>query len=220
MRPEYGKVSSAGSTICTTWPCAPLADSCASVARTSAIGLQKSDSTTISASGDGANDGGRLARSVGSCTIAFGHPVDARCGCRSAASGPACRRARRLRPAPRRARRRPPARGRAWSRCASGDAERHRGRAVGPEPDRVRGLPFLLAHVEMVVAGGAAPVDAARRLARDEAAELPEVLARAGAAAAVQAVDDGGGDRGAPRGSGAAWSRRACGPRRSRAASP
>ena len=38
----------------------------------------------------------------------------ARCGCRSAASGPACRRARRPAPGPRRARRRSPACGRAW----------------------------------------------------------------------------------------------------------
>ena len=70
MRPEYGKVSSAGSTICTTWPCAPVADSCAMVACTSAIGLHRSDKTTTSASGEGENDGGRLARAVGSWTIA------------------------------------------------------------------------------------------------------------------------------------------------------
>ena len=72
--------------------------------------------------------------------------------------------------------------------------ERHRRRTVGPDPDGVRGLPFPLAHIEMVVARRAPPVDAARLLAGDEAAELPEVLAGAGAAAAVQAVDHGGGD--------------------------
>src|SRR5262245_64997196 len=46
----------------------------------------------------------------------------------------------------------------------------------------------------MFVAGGAPPVDAARRLARQEAAILPEILARPGPLAAVQSVDDGGGD--------------------------
>jgi hypothetical protein len=46
----------------------------------------------------------------------------------------------------------------------------------------------------MLVAGGAPPVDAARRLARQEAAVLPEIFARPGPLAAVQAVDDGGGD--------------------------
>ena len=58
----------------------------------------------------------------------------------------------------------------------------------------MRGFPFLLAHIEMIVARGAAPVDAARRLARNEAAVLPEILARSGAAAAMQPVDDGRGD--------------------------
>src|SRR5262249_2852392 len=43
----------------------------------------------------------------------------------------------------------------------------------------------------MIVAGRAAPVDPRRRLAGDEAAVLPEILARAGAAAAVQPLDDG-----------------------------
>src|SRR2546425_56846 len=71
MRPEYGKVSSPGSTIWTVWPCAPVDDSCARVLRTSAIGLQKSEITAISESADGRKDGGRLARSVTSCTIAF-----------------------------------------------------------------------------------------------------------------------------------------------------
>jgi hypothetical protein len=58
----------------------------------------------------------------------------------------------------------------------------------------VGGLPLLLAHIKNAVAGGAPPIDAACRLAGQEAAVLPEVLARPGAAAAVQAVDDGGGD--------------------------
>ena len=49
--------------------------------------------------------------------------------------------------------------------------EHHRGRAVGPDPHRVRGLPFLLAHIKMIVARRAAPVDARGRLAGDEAAD-------------------------------------------------
>src|SRR5436190_21065662 len=72
--------------------------------------------------------------------------------------------------------------------------ERHRRRAVGPQPHRMRGLPFLLAHIEMLVARGAAPVDAARGLAREKAPVLPEILAGAGALAAVQPVNDGRGD--------------------------
>src|SRR5215470_2234301 len=58
----------------------------------------------------------------------------------------------------------------------------------------MRGLPFLLAHIEVLVASGAPPIDPARRLTPQEAAVLPEVLARAGTLAAVQSVDDGGGD--------------------------
>src|SRR5262245_62438881 len=58
----------------------------------------------------------------------------------------------------------------------------------------MRSLPFLLAHVEMLVARGAAPVDAARRLPRQEAAILPEILARTCPLAAVQPVDDSGRD--------------------------
>src|SRR5580698_53271 len=46
----------------------------------------------------------------------------------------------------------------------------------------------------MIVARRTAPVDARCRLAGDEAAVLPEIFARPGAAAAVQAVDHGRGD--------------------------
>src|SRR5206468_6388031 len=72
--------------------------------------------------------------------------------------------------------------------------EGHRGRAVRPDPHGVGGFPFLLADMEMVVARRATPVDAGGGLAGHEAAVLPEILACAGAAAAVQAVDDVGGD--------------------------
>ncbi len=58
----------------------------------------------------------------------------------------------------------------------------------------MRGLPFLLADIEMIVARRAPPVDVLRRLAGDEAAVLPEAFAGAGAAPAMQAVDDVGGD--------------------------
>ena len=51
-------------------PCAPDEESPASIAVISAIGDQKSDSTTISASDDGTKDGGRLARVFSSCNIA------------------------------------------------------------------------------------------------------------------------------------------------------
>src|SRR3954453_13768673 len=61
----------------------------------------------------------------------------------------------------------------------------------------MRGLPFLLPHVEMLVARRPTPVDTARGFSRQEAAVLPEVLPRPRALTAVQPVDDGGGD--APR---------------------
>src|SRR5262245_46263252 len=58
----------------------------------------------------------------------------------------------------------------------------------------MRGLPFVLADVEILVARGTPPVDAPRRLAREEAPVLPEILARTGALAPMQAVDHGRGD--------------------------
>src|SRR5690348_15015640 len=67
--------------------------------------------------------------------------------------------------------------------------EIHRRRAVGPDPDRMRGLPLPLAYIEMVVARGAPPIHALRGLAGNEAAILPEIFARACAPPAVQAVD-------------------------------
>src|ERR1019366_8895975 len=70
-------------------------------------------------------------------------------------------------------------------------SERHRRRPVGPDPYGVRGFPFALAHVEMIVARRAPPVDVLRRLARHEAAVLPEILAGSGAASSMQAVNDG-----------------------------
>src|SRR5262249_35513155 len=54
----------------------------------------------------------------------------------------------------------------------------------------MRGLPLLLADIQMVVTRRAAPVDILRRLAGDEAAILPEAFAGAGAPPAVQAVND------------------------------
>src|SRR5688572_9290633 len=52
----------------------------------------------------------------------------------------------------------------------------------------MRRLPLALAHVEMIGARRTAPVDLAQRVTRLELAELPERLARAGAAATVQTV--------------------------------
>ena len=69
-------------------------------------------------------------------------------------------------------------------------AEIHRGGEVEPEPDRVGGLPLLLANIEMIVAGGPAPVDAGGRVAAGEGPELPERLAATGGAASVPAGDD------------------------------
>src|SRR5881397_1167644 len=63
--------------------------------------------------------------------------------------------------------------------------ELHRSGAVGPDPYGVRGLPFLLAHIEEIVPAGTAPVDAARRLPRHEPPILPEILSGAGAPAAM-----------------------------------
>ncbi len=59
---------------------------------------------------------------------------------------------------------------------------------VGPDPHRVGSLPFALAHIKMIVAGGTAPVHAGGGLAIHEAAILPEILPRAGPAAPVQTV--------------------------------
>ena len=56
------------------------------------------------------------------------------------------------------------------------------------------GLPFLLADIKMIVARRAPPIDILRRLSGDEAAILPKALAGAGAAPAMQAMDDVGGD--------------------------
>ena len=62
-------------------------------------------------------------------------------------------------------------------------AEGHRRRDVRPQPEGMRRLPFALAHVEMVGAGRAPPVDDGGGVAGLELAELPEGLAacRAGA---------------------------------------
>ena len=70
-------------------------------------------------------------------------------------------------------------------------SEAHRGRAVEPNPDRVRRLPFALAHESALFARGAAPVDPRRRLAREERPKLPEGLARSGAPPAMNAMPHG-----------------------------
>ncbi len=53
------------------------------------------------------------------------------------------------------------------------------GGTVDPDVNRMRRLPFPLAHIEALVLGGTAPIDAARRFARDKRAKLPEGLAGA-----------------------------------------
>ncbi len=64
----------------------------------------------------------------------------------------------------------------------------HRGGAIDPQPDRMCGLPFALAHIKAIVAGGAAPVDALRRFAGHEGPELPKAFAGTGPPPAVDAV--------------------------------
>src|SRR5215813_1462357 len=54
----------------------------------------------------------------------------------------------------------------------------------------MRSLPFPLAHIEVIVARGAPPIDVLRGLTRHEASVLPEVLAGPRAAASVQAMND------------------------------
>ena len=66
----------------------------------------------------------------------------------------------------------------------------HGGGAVDPNINRMRRLPFPLAHIEALVLGRAAPIDAARRFARDERAKLPEGLAGARAPAPMDAMHD------------------------------
>ena len=84
-RPEYGKVSSAGSTTWTVWPWAPVAESCASVLRTSAIGTLRNPRPPRSRRAPTAR-----MRPAGS-RAAWGRAgwrspsCRARCGCRSAA---------------------------------------------------------------------------------------------------------------------------------------
>ena len=68
------------------------------------------------------------------------------------------------------------------------DAELHRGRAIEPDPNRMRRLPFALTDKSALFACGAAPVDSRRRLARKKGAELPERLARARAPPAMNPV--------------------------------
>ena len=220
MRPENGNVSSAGSTICTTWPCAPFAESCAivcvHVARSGSRGRTAPRSRTAarartSAAGSRARSG--RARST---SAIFSTMLRLAVG--------------RIRPGmPTRS---PPSTSTSASANATTSArsslvsqherrgEHHRGRAVRPDPHRVRGFPFLLAHIEMVVARRAAPVDARGRLARHEAAELPEILARCRRGGGRAGRGSRSRRRGAPPGSAAAWWPTAHALRRSRAASP
>ena len=66
--------------------------------------------------------------------------------------------------------------------------ELHRGRAIEPDPDRMRRLPLALAHESALFTRRATPVDSRRRLAGEKGPKLPEGLARAGAPPAMNAV--------------------------------
>jgi hypothetical protein len=65
--------------------------------------------------------------------------------------------------------------------------------AIDPDENRMRRFPLALADIETFVLGGAAPIDPARGLARDEGAKLPKSLALAGAPSAMDAMQDAGG---------------------------
>ena len=158
------------------------------VRRTSAMSLHRSDRSTISASGEGEKFGGRLARSLAIMDDRLRHALDD-----IAAAG----RAHQAGNADALAafdqnfgqRQRDDQGAVKLGVTHQRRSKNHRRRAIRPDPDGVRGFPFEFAHVEMIVARGAPPIDPRRRLAGDKAAVLPEILAGSGAAAAVQSVN-------------------------------
>ena len=81
-------------------------------------------------------------------------------------------------------------RARLLGNAGAGRFVEHGRRGVGPQPDRMGGFPFAVAHIGVVVARRAAPVDA-RGIAFDIGPELPEILADAALAAAMPAGDHG-----------------------------
>ena len=54
----------------------------------------------------------------------------------------------------------------------------------------MRRFPFALANIETLVFGGAAPIDPARGLARDEGAKLPKSLALASPPSSMDTMQD------------------------------
>jgi hypothetical protein len=54
----------------------------------------------------------------------------------------------------------------------------------------MRRFPFALANIETFVLGGAAPIDPARGLARDERAKLPKILTLAGPPSTMDTMQD------------------------------
>ncbi len=70
-------------------------------------------------------------------------------------------------------------------------AETHRRREIDPQPHRMGGLPFALAHEQMVGACRAAPIDASPRVVLIEMTELPERLTGTRAAPAMRPMGDG-----------------------------
>src|SRR6185437_16966320 len=68
--------------------------------------------------------------------------------------------------------------------------ELHAPVAVAPEPYGLGGFPFALADEKMLRLGRLPPVDAAHRIRRAIAAELPEILADPGLPAAMRAKAD------------------------------
>jgi hypothetical protein len=53
----------------------------------------------------------------------------------------------------------------------------------------MRGFPFLLAHIKMVIPRGPPPIDSGGGLAGNKATVLPEILTRSGAPPPMQTVD-------------------------------
>ncbi len=69
-------------------------------------------------------------------------------------------------------------------------AEGHGQRLIDPHPGGVGGFPLTLAHIEMVGARRAAPVDRIGSIAAFEMAKLPEGLARPAPPASMDAMRD------------------------------
>ena len=150
-------------------------------------------STTVSASAEGENVGGRLVRSPPIVNDRLRDPLNHVATCGRPHQVPGSRSVRRLRPAPRRA----PARSRAIAQALCPAPMRKQTTSI--VNDRARSKPCALlpipvrAHRDDRRAPSVAN-PRARRPRRHKAAILPEVFTGAGPPPAMQAVDHGSGD--------------------------